>query len=89
MVGHHRYSDADIDGRDIRRANIGLDWHNSATLWGGMRGSLSFGIDVDSYLVDQDSTSISRDTVISPNATSHPKAMTHPSAKPRSKPKPA
>jgi len=69
MVGHHRYSDADIDGRDIRRANIGLDWHNSATLWGGMRGSLSFGIDVDSYLVDQDSTSISRDIVISPNAT--------------------
>ncbi|CUH62765.1 Organic solvent tolerance protein [Thalassovita gelatinovora] len=63
---HYRYSDLDIDGRDISRADTELSWRNTWTGPAGMRMEYYAGVAVDAFNVEQDSSSIDQDTVVTP-----------------------
>ncbi|WP_234463831.1 LPS-assembly protein LptD [Paracoccus caeni] len=52
---HRRPSDTDVDGRDIARGSVGLDWRRSQILPGGVVGSALAGLDADIYRIAQDS----------------------------------
>ncbi len=52
---HRRPSDMDINGRDIARASVGLDWRRSQILPGGLVGAALAGFDADIYRIAQDS----------------------------------
>ncbi len=66
---HYRYSDLDIDGRDISRADADLSWRNSWTLPAGIRAEYHAGLAVDGFAVQQDSTALDRDTVVTPQTS--------------------
>ncbi|WCR10160.1 LPS-assembly protein LptD [Paracoccus stylophorae] len=51
---HRRPSDADIDGRDIARGSVGLDWRRTEILPGGLVGAAIAGLDADLYRIAQD-----------------------------------
>lgn len=54
--GHRRYSDADVLGRDVGRAEANIAWMRGWTLPGGVLARLETGLSVDTYRTLQDST---------------------------------
>ncbi len=66
---HYRYSDLDIDGRDISRADAELSWRNSWTLPAGIRAEYHAGLAVDGFVASQDSTATDQDTVVTPQTS--------------------
>ncbi|SES88534.1 LPS-assembly protein [Paracoccus homiensis] len=52
---HRRPSDTDIDGRDVVRGSLGVDWRRSEILPGGVVAAALMGFDADIYHVAQDS----------------------------------
>ena len=66
---HYRYSDLDIDGRDISRADAEISWEKTWTGPAGIRAEYSAGITVDGFTVRQDSTAIDRDAVVTPQTS--------------------
>ncbi|SFA73302.1 LPS-assembly protein [Poseidonocella pacifica] len=54
---HYRYSDTDIVGRDVSRANAELDWQRRWTGPAGLRFGLLTRLNVDWFNIQQDSES--------------------------------
>ncbi|MFD1508719.1 LPS-assembly protein LptD [Lacimonas salitolerans] len=54
--GHRRYSDVDVLGRDVGRAEADLAWLRDWTLPGGVLARLETGLTVDTFRTRQDST---------------------------------
>lgn len=52
---HRRPSDDDIEGRDMARASLGLDWRRTQILPGGIVGAALTSVDADIYRIAQDS----------------------------------
>lgn len=52
--GHRRPSDDNIEGRDVARASVGVDWRRSEILPGGVVGATILGLDADLYRISQD-----------------------------------
>ena len=65
---HHRYSDDEILGRDMRRADADIAWLRSWTLPGGLQAALETGVALDGFAVHQDSTSVRTATEVTPRA---------------------
>jgi LPS-assembly protein len=53
--GHRRYSDSDIDGRDVARFNAKAEWLRGWTLRNGLRADATLGIAGDIFDIRQDS----------------------------------
>ncbi|MBM3603469.1 MAG: LPS-assembly protein LptD [Alphaproteobacteria bacterium] len=51
---HRRPSDENIEGRDMARASVGLDWRRSQILPGGVVAAALAGLDADLYRIAQD-----------------------------------
>ncbi len=68
LHGHRRYSNLDILGRDVARAEADLAWLRSWTLPLGIRASVETGLSVDSFRIRQDSTSAAATTEATPRA---------------------
>ncbi|WP_232962373.1 LPS-assembly protein LptD [Paracoccus tegillarcae] len=56
LHAHRRPSSADMDGRDVARGSMGLDWRRSQILPGGVVGAALVGLDADIYRIAQDSS---------------------------------
>jgi LPS-assembly protein len=65
---HYRYSDLDIQGRDLNRLNVDVDWRRGWTLLGGLRAEAIAGADFDVFDVKQDSSVPDTLTQASPKA---------------------
>ncbi|SEP57519.1 LPS-assembly protein LptD [Thalassovita taeanensis] len=65
---HYRYSDLDIAGRDISRADAALSWQRIWTLPGGVRAEWMSGLAIDAFSVHQDSSAIDSDTTVTPQS---------------------
>lgn len=63
---HYRYSDLDIAGRDIGRADAEIGWRRTWTGPMGIRAEYYAGVAVDGFAVKQDSTATERDAVVTP-----------------------
>ncbi|ASM72141.1 MULTISPECIES: LPS-assembly protein LptD [Roseobacteraceae] len=71
---HYRESDVDtdvnldgiVDGRDVQRVNLGVEWLRSWTLTGGVRAEASLGVEVDAFSVSQDATFPDNDASVTP-----------------------
>ena len=66
--GHFRYSDDDIEGRDVSRLNADLNWRRRWTLPGGVRAGVRGQLWGDAFSVSQDSTSDRRAAQLTPAA---------------------
>ena len=66
--GHFRYSDDDIEGRDVSRLNADLNWRRRWTLPGGVRAGIRGQLWGDAFSVSQDSTSDRRAAQLTPAA---------------------
>lgn len=62
-----RYSDEDILGRDVRRANIAANWRRDWTLAYGLRMEYALGVAIDGFSVAQDSSSSDTMTQVTPS----------------------
>lgn len=51
---HRRPSRANLDGRDVVRGSLGMDWRRSEILPGGVVAAALMGLDADLYYVTQD-----------------------------------
>ncbi|MCM2561213.1 LPS assembly protein LptD [Lutimaribacter sp. EGI FJ00015] len=68
VYGHRRYSDLDILGRDVARAEADLSWRRGWTLPKGLRLQFEGGVAVDTVRTWQDSTADSSKTQATPRA---------------------
>ena len=57
LHGHRRYSDLDVLGRDVSRAEADISWLRGWTLPGGLRAQFETGVTVDTFRIRQDSSS--------------------------------
>ncbi len=64
---HYRYSDNDITGRDLSRADASVSWRRNWTLGPGILASFDTGLAIDGFLVEQDSTAVDSDTELRPH----------------------
>ena len=78
LHGHYRYSNRDIDGtdadsvvdgRDVARANLDLNWRDRWTLPGGLRAGAVAQVWVDHFIVDQDAVAEGDYTEVTPAAS--------------------
>ncbi len=78
LHGHYRYSNRDIDGtdadsvvdgRDVARANLDLNWRDRWTLPGGLRAGAVAQVWVDHFIVDQDAMAEGDYTEVTPAAS--------------------
>ncbi|MGI3167673.1 LPS-assembly protein LptD [Pseudooceanicola sp. C21-150M6] len=63
-------ADADtiVDGRDVQRMSVGLDWRNSWTLPLGLRAQVLGGVAGDAFITSQDASLPGSDARLSPTA---------------------
>jgi LPS-assembly protein len=66
---HYRYSDTDVDGRDLSRVNAGMTYLNRWTLPYGLRAGFTGALWADYYDVNQDSTSDATIAQLTPEAS--------------------
>ncbi|TMV13564.1 LPS-assembly protein LptD [Arenibacterium halophilum] len=66
--GHHRTSDADVLGRDVKRLTADLSWRKTWTLAGGLRAQWLMDISADTFDINQDSTYANRIDRLTPRA---------------------
>ncbi len=78
LHGHYRYSDDDfdgtdadsiVDGRDVARANLDLNWRKRWTLAGGLRAGALAQVSVDHFDIRQDATAEGDYTQVTPAAS--------------------
>ena len=53
---HIRYSNEDIEGRDVARFSAGAEWLNAWTVTGGLRAETRIGVIADYFDIQEDST---------------------------------
>lgn len=66
LHGHRRFSNDDVLGRDVSRANASLLWRDSRITAGGLELSFGAGLDIDAVRNDQDSTVPESDSSVAP-----------------------
>jgi LPS-assembly protein len=64
---HHRPSDTDMLGRDIRRATADATWRRDWILRGGIRADWQLGLAADTFNIDQDSSFPANVTRLTPS----------------------
>lgn len=62
----YRYSNLDIAGRDVTRADVAVEWRKDWTLSFGVRAEYAAGLAADGFLVSQDSSSQSQSGSLTP-----------------------
>ncbi len=63
---HYRYSNTDITGRDLSRMNAGAEWLRGWTFGPGLQAQTTLGVSVDSFWVNQDTTSPNHEAEATP-----------------------
>ncbi len=66
---HIRYSDRDVDGRDVQRLNTQAKWLYGFGLPGGLRAETQLGLNGDIFNITQDSTTNQNQSQITPFTT--------------------
>ncbi|WP_227269442.1 LPS-assembly protein LptD [Roseobacter weihaiensis] len=66
---HIRYSERDIDGRDVSRFNTQAEWLRGWTIPGGARAETTIGLAGDIFNITQDSTTNQNQTQFTPYTT--------------------
>ena len=59
-------ADSIVDGRDVLRLNLDVDWHRQWTLNNGVQAQAQLGFAADAFQVNQDSTFPDTDNALSP-----------------------
>lgn len=66
--GHIRYSDKDVDGRDVSRATVEGMWLDQRTLPSGLQVATRIGVALDQFTTSHDSTVAAEDYSLTPSA---------------------
>lgn len=66
--GHIRYSDEDVDGRDVSRSTVEGTWLEQWTLGSGLQVQAQAGLALDQFITSHDSTVAADDYSVTPSA---------------------